>query len=128
MEDNFEKMFLAVLDGKSVRECEKIYRIDRKKFREMCEERFPENSEQREKLEKILAKNKSELQKKDIDETRLGKIVERLLAGELKTLNDARELYLRTGEDIDQQTFKENIVAYVNDSNDDELKRIIYRI
>lgn len=123
MEDNFEKMFLAVLDGKSVRECEKIYRIDRKKFREMCEERFPENSEQREKLEKILAKNKSELQKKDIDETRLGKIVERLLAGELKTLNDARELYLRTGEDIDQQTFKENIVAYVNDSNDDELKR-----
>lgn len=123
MEDNFEKMFLAVINGKSVRECEKIYGIDRKKFREMCEERFPENSEQREKLEKILAQNKSGLQRKEIDEERLGKIVERLLNGEIKTLNEAKELYLRTGEDIDQQTFKENIVAYVNASNDNELKR-----
>ena len=49
MEDNFEKMFLAVINGKSVRECEKIYGIDRKKFREMYKEKFPENSEQRKK-------------------------------------------------------------------------------
>lgn len=123
MEDNFEKMFLAVLNGQSVRECEEIYGLDRNKFVEKCKKRFPEGTEQREKLEKILAQNKSELQMKEIDEKRLGKIVERLLSGEIKTLNEAKELYLRTGEDIDLQTFKENIVAYVNDSNDDELKR-----
>lgn len=123
MEDKFEKMFLAVLDGKSVRECEKIYGIDRKKFKEMCEERFPANSEQREKLEKILAQNKSELQKKEIDAERLGKIVEGLLNEEIKTLNEAKGLYVKPGEDIDMQTFKANIVAYVNNSNDIKLKR-----
>lgn len=124
MEDNFEKMFLAVLNGKSVRECEEVYGIARKRFKEMCEERFPENSEQREKLEKILARNKSELQKKEIDEKRLAKIVEDLLTGEIKTLNDARELYLRPGENIDLQTFKENIVAYINASDNKRLKRM----
>ncbi len=123
MEDNFEKMFLAVLNGQSVRECEEIYGLDRNKFVEKCKKRFPEGTEQREKLEKILAQNKSGLQRKEIDDERLGKIVERLLAGEIKTLNEAKELYLRTGEDIDLQTFKENIVTYVNDSNDDELKK-----
>ena len=123
MEDNFEKMFLAVLNGQSVRECEEIYGLDRNKFVEKCKKRFPEGTEQREKLEKILAQNKSGLQRKEIDDERLGKIVERLLAGEIKTLNEAKELYLRTGEDIDLQTFKENIVTYVNDSNDNELKK-----
>ncbi len=123
MEDNFEKMFLAVLNGQSVRECEEIYGLDRNKFVEKCKKRFPEGTEQREKLEKILAQNKSGLQRKEIDDERLGKIVERLLAGEIKTLNEAKELYLRTGEDIDLQTFKENIVTYVNDSNEDELKK-----
>ena len=63
MEDNFEKMFLAVLNGQSVRECEEIYRLDRNKFVEKCKKRFPEGTEQREKLEKVLAHNKSEQNK-----------------------------------------------------------------
>ena len=123
MEDNFEKMFVAVLNGQSVRECEEIYGLDRNKFVEKWKKRFPEGTEQRKKKKKILAQNKSGLQRKEIDDERLGKIVERLLAGEIKTLNEAKELYLRTGEDIDLQTFKENIVTYVNDSNDNELKK-----
>ena len=32
MEDNFEKMFLAVLNGEPVKKCEKEYGIDRKTF------------------------------------------------------------------------------------------------
>lgn len=123
MINEFELMFNDVIAGKSIRDCEKQYGINRNTFVTMCKQIFPEGSEKREKLEKVLSYNKSELSRKEIDEERLGKIVERLLAGEIKTLNQAKELYLRTGEDIDKQTFKENIVAYVNDSNDDELKR-----
>ena len=111
MINEFESMFNAVIGGKSIRDCEKQYGINRKTFITMCKQIFPEGSEQRKKLEKVLSYNKSELQKKDIDEKRLGRI------------NDAKELYLRDGENIDLQTLKENIVDYVNASNDDELKR-----
>ena len=123
MINEFESMFNAVIGGKSIRDCEKQYGINRKTFITMCKQIFPEGSEQRKKLEKVLSYNKSELQKKDIDEKRLGRIVKNLLEGNIKTLNDAKELYLRDGENIDLQTLKENIVDYVNASNDDELKR-----
>lgn len=123
MEDNFEKMFLAVLDGESVREAGKKYGIDRKTFAKRCKERFPEDSEQMRKLRKVLSHNKTNIQKKDVDEERLGRIVKNLLEGKIKTLNEAKELYVKTGEDIDSQTFKEKIVDYINSSVDDELKR-----
>lgn len=123
MGDNFERMFLAVLNGKSVRECEKEYGIDRKTFAKKCKERFPEDSEQMRKLRKVLSHNRTNIQKKDVDEERLGRIVKNLLEGKIKTLNEAKELYVKTGEDIDSQTFKEKIVDYINSSADDELKR-----
>lgn len=123
MGDNFERTFLAVLNGKSVRECEKEYGIDRKTFAKKCKERFPEDSEQMRKLRKVLSHNRTNIQKKDVDEERLGRIVKNLLEGKIKTLNEAKELYVKTGEDIDSQTFKEKIVDYINSSADDELKR-----
>ena len=123
MGDNFERMFLAVLNGKSVRECEKEYGIDRKTFAKRCKERFQEDSEQMRKLRKVLSHNRTNIQKKDVDEERLGRIVKNLLEGKIKTLNEAKELYVKTGEDIDSQTFKEKIVDYINSSADDELKR-----
>lgn len=123
MGDNFERMFLTVLNGKSVRECEKEYGIDRKTFAKKCKERFPEDSEQMRKLRKVLSHNRTNIQKKDVDEERLGRIVKNLLEGKIKTLNEAKELYVKTGEDIDSQTFKEKIVDYINSSADDELKR-----
>ena len=123
MGDNFERMFLAVLNGKSVRECEKEYGINRKTFAKKCKERFPEDSEQMRKLRKVLSHNRTNIQKKDVDEERLGRIVKNLLEGKIKTLNEAKELYVKTGEDIDSQTFKEKIVDYINSSADDELKR-----
>lgn len=123
MGDNFERMFLAVLNGKSVRECEKEFGINRKTFAKKCKERFPEDSEQMRKLRKVLSHNRTNIQKKDVDEERLGRIVKNLLEGKIKTLNEAKELYVKTGEDIDSQTFKEKIVDYINSSADDELKR-----
>lgn len=123
MGDNFERMFLTVLNGKSVRECEKEYGINRKTFAKKCKERFPEDSEQMRKLRKVLSHNRTNIQKKDVDEERLGRIVKNLLEGKIKTLNEAKELYVKTGEDIDSQTFKEKIVDYINSSADDELKR-----
>ena len=123
MINEFESMFNDVIAGRSIRDCEKQYDINRNTFITMCKQIFPEESEQRKKLEKVLSYNKSALQKKDVDEKRLGRIVKKLLEGNIKTLNDAKELYLRNGENIDLQTFKENIVDYVNASNDAELKR-----
>ena len=123
MGDNFERMFLAVLNGKSVRECEKEYGIDRKTFAKKCKERFPEDSEQMRKLRKVLSHIRSNIQKKDVDEERLGRIVRNLLDGKINTLIDAKALYLKPEEEMDSQTFKAKIVDLVNTSDDDELKR-----
>ena len=123
MMDEFEAMFNDVISGKSIRDCEKQYGINRNTFVTMCKQIFPEGSEQREKLERVLSYNKSELQKKAIDEKRLSTIIKGLLTGNIPTLNEAKSLYLKKGEKIDLQTFKENIVEYINSSNDDELKR-----
>ena len=123
MMDEFEAMFNDVISGKYIRDCEKQYGINRNTFVTMCKQIFPEGSEQREKLERVLSYNKSELQKKAIDEKRLSTIIKGLLTGNIPTLNEAKSLYLKKGEKIDLQTFKENIVEYINSSNDDELKR-----
>ena len=123
MINEFNLMFNDVIAGKSIRDCEKQYGINRNTFITMCKQIFPEGSEQREKLEKVLAYNKSELQKKAVDKQRLDKIVKSLLIGRIQTLNEAKELYLKDNESMDIQTFKENIVDHINSSNDDELKR-----
>ena len=67
----FEQMFSDVINGKSIRECEQIYGINRNTFVTMCKRIFPEGSEQRTKLEQVLAKNKSELQRKQIEDENL---------------------------------------------------------
>ena len=110
MMDEFEAMFNDVISGKSIRDCEKQYGINRNTCVTMCKQIFPEGSEQREKLERVLSYNKSELQKKAIDEKRLSTIIKGLLTGNIPTLNEAKSLYLKKGEKIDLQTFKENIV------------------
>lgn len=121
MKDNFEKMFLDVINGnKSVRECEAIYGIDRNTFVEKCKERFPEGSEQRKKLEAVLSHNKSEMQKKHIDDGMLKEAIEGLLSGKIKTVTEAKDSVSRN---IDLQTFQEHIVDFINQSKDDELKR-----
>lgn len=121
---NFEKMFNDIIGGKSIRECEKIYGINRKSFVETCKKVFPEGSEHRTKLEKVLEENKSRLQKKEIKEDKFGRIIEDFLNGEIKTRTKAREKFIQeTNESIDTSTFKERMVAYINASNNIELKQ-----
>jgi len=64
MMDEFEAMFNDVISGKSIRDCEKQYGINRNTFVTMCKQIFPEGSEQREKLERVLSYNKSDWWKK----------------------------------------------------------------
>lgn len=120
MEDNFEKMFLAVLNGQSVRECEEIYRLDRNKFVEKCKKRFPEGTEQREKLEKVLAHNKSEQNKINVSEERLEEIIGKLFKGNIDEKEAAK---LVTDEGIHVQTFREKMIEYVNNSANKTLQR-----
>lgn len=53
MINEFNLMFNDVIAGKSIRDCEKQYGINRNTFITMCKQIFPEGSEQREKLEKF---------------------------------------------------------------------------
>lgn len=120
----FEKMFNDVIEGKSIRECEKIYGINRKAFVEACKKVFPEGSENRKKLEMVLEENKSRLQKKEIEEDKFEKIVKDFLNGEITTMTKAREKFIKeTNEPIDPSTFKERIVEYINALNNTELKQ-----
>lgn len=88
----------------------------------MCNERFPEGSEGRKKLELVLKENRERIKfkKKEIEKESLGKIVENLLDGNIKTLNSAKKIL---GEEINLETLNNNIVDYVNESGNDELKR-----
>ena len=120
MINEFESMFNAVIGGKSIRDCEKQYGINRKTFITMCKQIFPEGSEQRKKLEAVLSHNKSEMQKKHIDDGMLKEAIEGLLSGKIKTVTEAKDSVSRN---IDLQTFQEHIVDFINQSKDDELKR-----
>jgi len=120
----FEEMFKEVIEGKSIRECEKIYGINRNTFVEMCKQIFPEGSENMKKLERILVENKSRLQKKEIEEDKFESAVKDFLSGEIKTLTKAREKFMKeTNETIDPLTFKERMVEYINASNNIKLKQ-----
>ncbi len=120
----FEEMFKEVIEGKSIRECEKIYGINRNTFVEMCKQIFPEGSENMKKLERILVENKSRLQKKEIEEDKFESIVKDFLSGEIKTMTKAREQFIKeTNKTIDPLTFKERMVEYINASNNIKLKQ-----
>ena len=116
----FEKMFLDVINGKSIRECEKIYGINRNKFITICKQLFPEGSEERTKLEQILSKNKAELQRKQIEDEKLRTVIEGLISGEIKSKIEALEIL--DGIVTDVTTLGEKMAEYVNNSNDRDLR------
>lgn len=117
---NFDNMFKDVINGKSVRECEKIYNINRETFVKTCKKMFPEGSNERKKLEEILKKHKSELQKKNLNEKELRKIIEGLISGEIKSKSEA--LQMLDGKIYDILTLTEKMTEYVNNSNDKTLQ------
>lgn len=116
----FEKMFLDVINGKSIRECEQIYGINRNTFVTMCKQIFPEGSEERTKLEQILSKNKAELQRKQIEDEKLKTVIEGLISGEIKSKIEALEIL--DGIVTDVTTLGEKMAEYVNNSNDRDLR------
>lgn len=116
----FEQMFSDVINGKSIRECEQIYGINRNTFVTMCKRIFPAGSEQRTKLEQVLAKNKSELQRKQIEDENLRDVIEGLISGEIKSKVEALEIL--NGSVTDVATLGEKMADYVNDSDDQDLK------
>lgn len=116
----FEKMFLDVINGKSIRECEQIYGINRNTFVTMCKQILPEGSEERTKLEQILSKNKAELQRKQIEDEKLKTVIEGLISGEIKSKIEALEIL--DGIVTDVTTLGEKMAEYVNNSNDRDLR------
>lgn len=123
MKEQFDAMFLDVINGKSIRECEKVYGINRNTFVTMCKEIFPEGSEKRKKLEMVLSHSKSEHQQKRIDEKKLAEAIKGLCIGSVKTMEEAKELVVEKGDKIDLQTFRERVVDFINHTEDKDLRR-----
>lgn len=113
----FEKAFKELLNGKSMRKIAEEYDIDRNEFKEECKKRFPENSEERKKLEQILSYNKANSTTKPVDEEEIEPNIEKILNGEL-TINQVAKIM-----NLHKQTLNEKIVEYINKSDDLELKQ-----
>ena len=119
----FEQMFSAVLSGKSLRECEEIYGIDRETFKKMCDQRFPKGSENRTKLGQILSFNKSTQNQKKVEDALIKRIVEGLVNGTISTKAEALAIMEQEGVKLDISTLREKIASFLNNVASSDLRR-----
>lgn len=117
-EDLFEKILKELLNGKSLRELQEKYHFDRKKFRDDIEKRFPKGSIQRENVENQLRENKINGSTIDIPEQQL-KIATKEVLNEKILMEEAASKCR-----VHIQTFKEKMIKYVNESQDEDLKKL----
>ena len=112
----FLQAFEEFLKGKSVRKIEEDYHINRDTFVRICRENLPEGTKRRQEFEDRLLHNK-ELSKVKIPEEDIRGAFLRLVNGEKGLKDLAVEL------SIHYQTLRERIIEYVNNSQDEEIKR-----
>ena len=112
----FMQAFEEFLKGKSARKIEEEYKINRDMFIRICRENLPEGTKRRQEFEDRLLHNK-ELSKVEIPKEDIRGAFFRLV-NEEKGLKDlAAEL------SIHYQTLRERIIEFVNNSQDEEIKR-----
>ena len=112
----FLQAFEEFLKGKSARKIEEDYHINRDTFVRICRENLPEGTKRRQEFEDRLLHNK-ELSKVKIPEEDIRGAFLRLVNGEKGLKDLAVEL------SIHYQTLRERIIEYVNNSQDEEIKR-----
>lgn len=112
----FLKAFEEFLNGKSVRKIEEEYHINRDTFVRICRENLPEGSKRREEFEQRLINNK-ESSKKEIPEEEVREAFFQLVDRKKGLMELASEL------GIYYQTLREKIIKFVNNSQDEEIKR-----
>ena len=76
----FQKVFKEILQGKSLRNIEKEYGIDRKYIMEKCKDIFPEGSEELQKFERIIQHNIKSNIKANVNEQDLIDTMNKLFA------------------------------------------------
>lgn len=115
--EKFREAFRELLGGMSLREIERTYGINRDKIIEQCRKEFPENSEERKRLEQVLQYNKNNSATKTIRVEDMKKICEEILYENKGIVEAAQQL------GIHKQTFDEKLVNYINDYGDSDLKK-----
>lgn len=115
--EKFREAFRELLGGMSLREIERTYGINRDKMIEQCRKEFPENSEERKRLEQVLQYNKNNSATKTIRVEDMKKICEEILSENKGIVEAAQQL------GIHKQTFVEKLVNYINDYGDSDLKK-----
>lgn len=112
----FLQAFEEFLKGKSARKIEEDYHINRDTFVKICRDNLPEGSKRREEFEQRLAHNK-ESSKIEMPEEDVRKAFFMLVNGEKGLKDLASEL------GVYYQTLREKIIEFVNNSQDEEIKR-----
>ena len=113
----FQKVFKEILQGKSLRNIEKEYGIDRKYIMKKCKDIFPEGSEELQKFERIVQHNIKSSIMVNVNEQDLVDTMDKLFENQI-TMEQAY-----TGLNIDRLTFKERLEEYVINSKDKELTK-----
>lgn len=112
----FIQAFEEFLKGKSARKIEEDYKINRDTFIRICRENLPEGTKRRQEFEDRLLHNK-ESSKVEIPEEDIKGAFFRLVNGEKGLKDLAVEL------SVHYQTLRERIIEFVNNSQDEEIKR-----
>ncbi len=116
-EEVLKQLVKEVLNGNmSLREIESKYHIDRERFKRLAIELLKDRPDLVEKFQKRLSTNK-EFSKIELGEEEIRNAFSRLVNGEKGLMDLAAEI------GIYYQTLRERIIEYVNNSQDEEIKR-----
>lgn len=114
---SFQTIFREVLSGKSFREIEKEYGINREIVSKKCKELFPEGSEEAQKVEQIIEYNKKKSAEKSVSDEKLEEVCKKVFQEEM----NKEEACSVLGLDI--LTLNEKITHYISNCNDSKLKK-----
>lgn len=116
-EEILKQLVKEVLDGNmSLREIESKYHIDRERFKRLAIEFLNDRPDLVEMFQKRLSTNK-EFSKIELGEEEIENAFSRLVNGEKGLMDLAAEI------GVYYQTLRERIIEYVNNSQDEEIKR-----
>lgn len=116
----FQKIFQEIMEGTSLRKIESKYNTNRETIIQKCRKIFPENSEELNKFNKIIEYNNKHASMVEIKDVEMKEICNKLFDNIITMEKACSSL------NIDRATFKEKMIQYINQCNEQELiKRYI---
>ncbi len=114
--EKFQQIFRDIIqNGKTFRNIEEEYGVNRESIMKLCKSIFPEGSKELEKFQKIIEYNIETLKTSNIPRDDLNRVAHQLFSGEIG-IEEAASLL-----NIDRITFRDKLIDFVLNSNDEEL-------